>query len=120
MIATLRQAGALFAYVFGSRATGSARAGSDLDVAAFFADREVDPSAVAARLPGTVDLLVLDGAPLELAGRVALEGRLLFDDDSPTRVAWEATTRKLYLDERPRMERARRDFVEGARARGRR
>jgi hypothetical protein len=39
-----------------------------------------------------VDLLVLDGAPLELAGRVAVGGRLLFEDDPAERVRWEAMT----------------------------
>jgi hypothetical protein len=33
-----------------------------------------------------VDLLVLDDAPLELAGRVAVGGRLLFEDDQVARV----------------------------------
>lgn len=115
----LRRAGARFAYVFGSRAAGRARPGSDLDVAAWFG-AHVDPVRAGRGLPESVDVLVLDGAPLELAGRVSLEGRLLFDDDPAARVEWEATTRKVYLDERPRIERARRDFVEGAQARGRR
>lgn len=117
--ARLRQAGALFAYIFGSEVMGDARPDSDLDVAVFFGGRAVEATAVAAGLPGRVDLLVLDGAPLELAGRVAMTGHLLFDDDPPSRVTWESTTRKIWLDERPRIEQARRDFVEGARARGR-
>jgi uncharacterized protein len=108
----LRDAGARFAYVFGSRAGEGASPDSDLDVAAYFG-RDVDPAGVPG-LPDRVDLLVLDGAPLELAGRVAMEGRLLFDDDPESRVAWEATTRKIWLDERPRVERARRDFAEAA------
>jgi uncharacterized protein len=33
-----------------------------------------------------MDLVVLDTAPLSLAGRIAQEGRLLFDDDPPTSV----------------------------------
>lgn len=40
-----------------------------------------------------------------------MRGRVLFDDDPPARVEWEATTRKIYADERPRMEQAWRDFV---------
>ena len=72
---------------------------------------------MAAHLPPGVDLLVLDTAPLELAGRVAMHGVLLFEADAAERVAWQATTRKIYLDERPRVERARKDFVE-ARRRG--
>ncbi len=115
----LRASGAKFAYLFGSRADGSPGERSDLDVAAFFGE-PVDEIAIAARLPGGVDLLVIDGAPLELAGRVAMYGRLLFDDDPPARVRWEATTRRIWLDERPRIERTRAIFLAGARARGRR
>lgn len=114
--ARLRAAGARFAYLHGSAADATARPGSDVDVAAWFG-RPVDAWVVAADLPAVVDLLVLDSAPLELAGRVALRGRLLFDDDPPARVAWEATTRKLYLDELPRRDRARQDFAQ-ARRRG--
>lgn len=73
---------------------------------------------MAGSLPEPVDVLVLDTAPLELAGRVALHGRLLFDDDPPARVHWEATTRKVYLDEAPRRDRARAEFAQ-ARRRGR-
>ncbi len=69
-------------------------------------------------LSTTVDLVVLNGAGLELAGRIALEGEILFDDDPPARVRWVATTRKIWLDEKPRFERAHRDFL-GAVANGR-
>lgn len=110
---TLRESGALFAYLHGSRAHGEARTGSDIDVAAYFGGR--DPQSWDVLLPDAVDLLVLDAAPLELAGRVALEGVLLFDEDPDTRVHWEATTRKVYLDERPRMQRAHREFLESLR-----
>ncbi len=106
----LRQAGARFAYLHGSRARGAARPDSDIDLAAYFgAD---PPQSYDVLLPPGVDLMVLDQAPLELAGRVALSGRLLFDDDTAARVRWEATTRKIYFDERPRMDRAHRDFRE--------
>jgi hypothetical protein len=60
-------------------------------------------------LPPGIDLLILDGAPLELAGRVAIGGRLLFDDDPAARVRWEAMTRKIYSDELPRLTRAHRE-----------
>lgn len=110
----LRDAGAVFAYLHGSRADGTARADSDVDVAAWFG-RDVATWEVP--LPEPVDLLVLDDAPLELAGRVAQHGRLLFESDPAARVRWQATTSKLYLDERPRVDQARRDFV-AARRRG--
>lgn len=92
-----------------------AAAPGDVDVAAWFGDARVEGLAVAASLPGWVDLLTLDRAPLELAGQVALTGRLLFDDDPPARVRWQAQTRKLALDERHRVDRARADFVAGRR-----
>jgi predicted nucleotidyltransferase len=110
VVAVLRQAGAAFAYLHGSVVSGPQRPDSDVDVAAWFG-ADVDPIGVATGLPQGVELLVLDSAALELAGRVALHGRLLFDDDPPARVAWEATTRKIYLDERPRIDRARADFA---------
>lgn len=114
LTAQLRAAGARFAYLHGSQVTGSAPADSDVDVAAWFG-APVDAWSV--DLPDGVDLLVLDTAPLELAGRVAQHGRLLLEADPAQRVEWEATTRKIYLDELPRRDQARRDFAQ-ARRRG--
>jgi hypothetical protein len=58
---------------------------------------------------------VLDTAPLELAGVVALHGRLLFEDDPAERVRWQAMTRKIYLDELPRIMRSHREFAQSRR-----
>lgn len=118
VVASLREAGAAFAYVHGSRATGEERPDSDLDVAAYFG--EPVPSSWEVLLPAGVDLLVLDTAPLYLAGRVALFGRLLFDDDPPARVAWEADTRTIYLDERPYIEQMAAEYLASLAGRGRR
>lgn len=52
--------------------------------------------------------------PLELAGRIAGEGEVLFDDSPNDRVRWVATTRKIWLDERDRFQRAHRTFLEAA------
>lgn len=107
----LRAAGARFAFIHGSRVLGRARPDSDLDVGAWWgagppASWEVD-------LPIGVDLVVLDSAPLWLAGRIAQQGRLLFDDDPPARVRWQADTRLRYLDEIPAIrERYRRRRIE--------
>jgi predicted nucleotidyltransferase len=106
----LRSAGARFALVFGSRARGTAHAGSDLDVAAWWPSDP--PNAWDVDLPDGVDLVVLHRIPLELAGRIALEGTVLFDDDPPARVRWVADTRKIWLDERPRFEAAQREYLE--------
>jgi uncharacterized protein len=105
----LRQ-GAIFAYVFGSVAQGTDDSASDLDVAAWFP--EPAPQAYDVDVPFGVDLLVLNSAPLELAGRVALHGVLLLEADETARVRWEAMTRKIYLDERYRIDRSHRDFLE--------
>ncbi len=103
MISLLRRAGASFGFLFGSVVAGTDGPHSDLDVAAWWAEPPPDPWDVP--VPAGVDLLVLNGAPLELAGRVALAGRLLFDDDPPARVQWQATTRLVYLDEEERQRR---------------
>jgi uncharacterized protein len=116
-VAVLRQAGARFAYLHGSRATSQHRADSDVDIAAYFGGQP--PSSFDVLVPPGVDLLILDDAPLELAGRVALGGRLLFDDDQVARVRWEAMTRKIYSDERPRIARAHREFAAAVMARAR-
>lgn len=105
----LREAGAAFAYVHGSRARGTARGDSDLDVAAWWqADA---PASFDLAVPPGVDLMVLNTAPLELRGRVAATGVLLFEADRAARVDWEAMTRKIYFDEKPRLDRAHREFA---------
>jgi len=57
----LRQAGARFAFLFGSQARGDARPDSDVDVAAWWSDAA--PQAFDVLLPPGVDLLVLNHAP---------------------------------------------------------
>lgn len=111
-LAALRQAGARFAFLHGSRARAGQGpgTGSDLDLAAWWGSSAPAPWEVT--LPDGADLLVLDGAPLELAGRVALHGLLVMDDDPPARVAWQAMTRLVYLDEEDRQRRSDRDFLE--------
>ena len=111
----LRSAGARFAYLHGSRVHGPVRAGSDLDVAVHFGGRDVDPWALG--LPDVIDLVVLERLPLDVAGRVALHGVLLFEDDRPARVRWEADTRLQYFDESWRRAMVTREFL-AARARG--
>lgn len=106
----LLAAGARFAFVHGSRAgtpgnpAPAPRPDSDLDVAAWWGEAPPDPWDVL--LAAGVDLIVLDSAPLWLAGRVAMWGRVLCvaDDQADVeRVRWQVDTRLVYLDELPAM-----------------
>jgi predicted nucleotidyltransferase len=106
--AALRAHGVVFAFVFGSRARGEHHPDSDLDVAAMGDGPLPRPWAI---LPEGVDVVDLATAPEWLAGRVAMDGILLLDDDPPARVRWLADTRKRHLDEAPRRARWTEDFV---------
>jgi uncharacterized protein len=107
VVATLRRFGAAFALVHGSRVIGDARPDSDVDVAAWLPE-DVDPWTVP--VPDGIDLLSLRRLSLHVAGRIATHGVLLFDDDPPTRVRWQAETRQRWADDAPR----RRQFTEDA------
>lgn len=51
-----------------------------------------------------MDLVDLQRAPEGLAGRIALAGAVVLDDDPVRRVRWQADTRTRYLDEAPSRE----------------
>ncbi|WP_219414466.1 MmyB family transcriptional regulator [Pseudonocardia nigra] len=88
----LRAAGARFALLHGSRVSGTARPDSDLDVAAWWpADA---PPAFDVLLPAGVDLVVLNTAPLELAGRIE-QGQ----GGQASASVLEAIARVLHLDD---------------------
>lgn len=87
LVAALRATGARFAFLHGSRARGAPRPDSDVDVAAWWGASAHAPASFEVDLSPRVDPLVLDGAPLEVAGRVSTQGVLLFDDDPVARVA---------------------------------
>ncbi len=118
----LRTAGVRFAFVYGSR-TGldgpwhPPRHDSDLDVGAWWG--EDPPASWEVEVPEGVDLLVLDDGSLDVVGRVALHGRLLYDDDPPARVRWQADTIKVFNFEAPRRRQFDRDYREAV-LRGRR
>ncbi|MGF1599797.1 MAG: nucleotidyltransferase family protein [Acidimicrobiales bacterium] len=110
LTAVLRRHGVTFTLVFGSRATGSASASSDLDLAVW-SPEPIDDWSLRGSLPDVVDLVDLRTTSDGVAGRVAMEGIVILDDDPPVRIRWQAETRKRYLDEAFRRERFRRDFV---------
>lgn len=102
--------GVRFAYLFGSQARGQARSTSDVDVAVYF-DDDVPASEylkrstmLAGRLAhrartGPVDgLVVLNEAPLRLAGRVLRDRVVLYSQDDVARAEYEVRTGKLAMD----------------------
>lgn len=70
----------------------------------------VDLWVLGGQLPGKVDVLDPRTVPENLAGRVAMEGLIVLDDDPAARVRWLAETRKRYLDETPRRAQFMKDF----------
>jgi uncharacterized protein len=109
--AVLRRHGVRFALVFGSQAEGTARAGSDVDVAVW-AEAPVDEWRLRGELPDEVDLVDLRRAPAGLVGRIAVTGQVILDDDPVRRIRWQAAARKRHLDEAFRRDRFRRDFAQ--------
>jgi uncharacterized protein len=104
------------AYLFGSRARGTAREGSDVDVAVLFrgeppatldglgmdllADLERD-------LGCRVDLVVLNRIPWDLVHRVLRDGRLVLERDRSARIQFEVAARNQYFDTQPIRQRYR-------------
>lgn len=85
-------------------------------------EREADRRAIAAalahalvKLLGTdrIDVIVLNDAPIELAYAVIAKGRLLYQRDTATRVAYETKVLGLYGDYLPVLKAHRRDILEG-------
>ena len=106
----LRRHGVRFALVHGSHAQGTAGEASDVDLGVW-AQPGLDLRALAGDLPEIVGLVDVRRAPDGLAGRIALTGVVVLDDDPVRRVRWQADTCKRYRDDAPRREALRRDFV---------
>lgn len=99
--------GVVAAYLFGSEARGESGPGSDLDVAVLL---ETEPErtleglrldlrdALERELVRSVDLVVLNRAPVDLVHRVLRDGRLVLDRDSAVRVEFEVRARNEYFD----------------------
>lgn len=99
-----------FAYLFGSRARGSARPDSDVDVAIYLAPGEhtgriwLETMADLDRAlrPLTVDCVLLNDAPPGLRFSVVRDGRALLDREPDARRDFEVSTRREYWDWEPR------------------
>lgn len=107
------EADVVFAYLFGSRATGTAGPRSDVDIAVYVRDG-VDPFETGLRLTGVVeralgtdavDLVVLNAAPLSLSGRILTTRRVLVDNHPHQRHLYESLTARQFVDFRFREHR---------------
>jgi hypothetical protein len=103
-------------YLFGSTARGTARGGSDIDVAVLFdappartlsGPRFVIEGELERTLGAPVDLVVLNEVPVDLRTRVLRDGRLLVDRDPSARIAFEVRTRNEAFDLEPVLARYR-------------
>jgi predicted nucleotidyltransferase len=112
-----RSDGVIAAYLFGSVARGTEKATSDVDVAILLGR---DPPRTFDALPlglegelerlvrRRVQLVVLNGAPVDLVHRVLRDGVIVADRDRSARIRFEVRARALYLDLLPFLRRYRR------------
>jgi uncharacterized protein len=102
-----RPEGLVAVYLFGSRARGGGREGSDVDLGLLFAEeppaalggpaeRVADALERELRLP--VEAVVLNRAPADLVHRVLRDGVLVLETDRSARVRFEVARRREYLD----------------------
>lgn len=112
-----RPSDVLAAYIFGSRARGTARATSDLDVAILrarptargFQGLPLDlETQLEAALGLPVQVVDLAAAPADLVHRVLRDGRLVVDRDPARRIAFEVQRRNEYFDLLPILRQYRR------------
>jgi len=108
------------AYLFGSRARGEARSGSDADIALVFADPVptdalerverrgllMDDLQIGAGVP--VDVLDFDAVDPRTARIILHDATLLFEHDRSRRLAAEVRQMSLYHDRQPEYEAERR------------
>lgn len=107
----------LTAYLFGSRARGTERLGSDVDVAVLFAEArprtlmglptELE-AALSAALGLDAQVVDLERASPDFVHRVLRDGVLVLDRDPAARVRFEVHRRNQYFDILPHLERYRR------------
>lgn len=114
---TRRPSDAVAVYLFGSVARNEASGASDVDLAVLLR-RDSPPTLdglgldlagdLEADLGVPVDVVILNGAPVDLAYRVLRDGRLLHDSDPSARIRFEVRTRNEYFDLKPMLDRYRR------------
>lgn len=104
-------------YLFGSRASGSHRSDSDLDVGVLYFQPPQptltnmpfhDEAELAEQIGVPVQVVVMNTAPADLVHRILRSQRLLLDKDPSFRVRFEVKRRNEYFDLKPVLDRYRR------------
>lgn len=96
----------VFAYLFGGLARGRVTPLSDADIAVFlcpesnFTEARLDliGSIADALRSDAIDVVILNDAPVSLAGRIQECAKVLVDRDPPRRYAYESLTRRMFWD----------------------
>lgn len=108
-----REKEVVFAYLFGSQATGHAIAKSDVDIAVYldpkkkqnqFEKRLALIAGLSKQLKKEADVVILNTAPPFLTHVVLKEGILLFDRDPSKRIDFELKATNEYFDYKPTLE----------------
>lgn len=117
--ALARQPDVAFAYLFGSQAVGGAGPASDVDVAVLLTGGRSPQrrlhliDELQAAVPGRLDLIVLNDAPVSLAYRVIRHGRVVHCADPHALGRFREETMRHYFD----LEPLRRELERGVRDR---
>ena len=108
--------GAKAVYLFGSAARGDGREDSDVDVAILggggppqaLSDLPIQLKGDLEDLLGRpVDVILLEGAPVDLVHRVLRDGKLIIDLDPSARIRFEVKARNEFFDLEPFLRRYR-------------
>ncbi len=97
----------IFAYLFGSQASKTARPSSDIDVAVFLKKEGTDFVEEKLRIIGrlteqlqtdAIDVVILNTAPTSLLGRILAKREVLIDREPFRRHAFESLALRQYMD----------------------
>lgn len=99
------------AYLFGSRAKGTAGDNSDVDIAVLFRETPEDPLALKQTtrlslelykfIPDRIDVVSLHGAPLLLKYEVVAHGQPIYCENDGERINLEVSILQQYIDDEP-------------------
>ena len=105
----------LFAYLYGSQASGAVHPFSDVDIAVYLAKSALEgkmrlESDIALAFDEALDhradtdVRAINEMPLVLRGEILTKGILIYSKDEETRVSFETQTRMAYFDFKPVIE----------------